>query len=413
MGLFLPRDRFDQIHLPLRHAMLFLKDLDLKGKTVFLRVDFNVPLDDERNIRDDTRIKAALPTINFLLGQKAKLIIASHLGRPKGEFVPELSLKPVAKRLSELLSLEVTLAPDVVGEEVTKLKKTLEEGQVLLLENVRFHSEETANDANFAQALAQEVDYYVNDAFGTCHRAHASVVAITQYVEKSAAGFLVKKEVDYLSKIVHSPEKPLVAILGGAKVSDKIPVIESLLNKADNILIGGAMAYTFFKAQGYDVGRSLVEEDKIELAHILLRRTEEEKRSFLLPSDHIIAAEASTGAKSQITETFPFPSDMMALDIGPRTVEKYSEIISGSKTIFWNGPMGVFEIDQFSQGTTKIAEAVANSGSVSIIGGGDSVAAVYKAGVAEKISHISTGGGASLEFIAKETLPGIEALMEK
>jgi len=393
--------------------MLFLKDLDLKGKTVFLRVDFNVPLDDERNIRDDTRIKAALPTINFLLGQKAKLIIASHLGRPKGEFVPELSLKPVAKRLSELLSLDVTLAPDVVGEEVTKLKKTLEEGQVLLLENVRFHSEETANDANFAQALAQEVDYYVNDAFGTCHRAHASVVAITQYVEKSAAGFLVKKEVDYLSKIVHSPEKPLVAILGGAKVSDKIPVIESLLNKADNILIGGAMAYTFFKAQGYDVGRSLVEEDKIELARILLNRTEEEKRSFFFPFDHIIAPEASAGAESQITETFPFPSDMMALDIGPRTVEKYSEIISGAKTIFWNGPMGVFEIDQFSQGTTKIAEAVADSGSVSIIGGGDSVAAVYKAGVAEKISHISTGGGASLEFIAKETLPGIEALMEK
>ncbi|MGD2246027.1 MAG: phosphoglycerate kinase [Candidatus Aminicenantes bacterium] len=393
--------------------MLFLKDLDFKGKTVFLRVDFNVPLDDERNIRDDTRIKAALPTINFLLEQGVKLIIASHLGRPKGNFVPELSLKPAAQRLSELLSLDVTLAPDVINEEVTKLKKTLEEGQVLLLENVRFHNEETANDANFAQALAQEVDYYVNDAFGTCHRAHASVVAITQYVEKSAAGFLVKKEVDYLSKIVHSPEKPLVAILGGAKVSDKIPVIESLLKKADNILIGGAMAYTFFKAQGYDVGRSLVEEDKIELARNLLNRTEEEKRSFFLPLDHIIAPEADAGAESQTTETFPLPSDMMALDIGPRTVEKYSEIISRSKTIFWNGPMGVFEIDQFSQGTTKIAEAVAHSESLSIIGGGDSVAAIYKSGVAEKISHISTGGGASLEFIAKETLPGIDALTEK
>ncbi|MGD8535278.1 MAG: phosphoglycerate kinase [Candidatus Aminicenantes bacterium] len=393
--------------------MLFLKDLDLKAKTVFLRVDFNVPLDDERNIRDDTRIKAALPTINFLLEHGAKLIIASHLGRPKGKFVPELSLKPVSIRLSELLSLDVTLAPDVIGEEVTKLKTKLEEGQVLLLENVRFHNEETANDANFAQALAQEVDYYVNDAFGTCHRAHASVVAITQHVEKSAAGFLVKKEVDYLSKIVHSPEKPLIAILGGAKVSDKIPVIESLLNKADHILIGGAMAYTFFKAQGYDVGRSLVEEDKIELARSLLNRTEEEKRSFFLPFDHIIAPEANADAESQTTETFPLPSDMMALDIGPRTVEKYSEIISGSKTIFWNGPMGVFEIDQFSQGTTKIAEAVANSESLSIIGGGDSVAAVYKSGVAEKISHISTGGGASLEFIAKETLPGIDALMEK
>ncbi len=393
--------------------MLFLKDLDFKGKTVFLRVDFNIPLDDERNIRDDTRIKAALPTINFLLEQKAKLIIASHLGRPKGKFVPELSLKPVAKKLSELLSLDVTLAPEVIGEEVTKLKKTLKEGRVLLLENVRFHSEETANDANFAQALAQEVDYYVNDAFGACHRAHASVVAITQYVEKSAAGFLVKKEVDYLSKIVHSPGKPLVAILGGAKVADKIPVIESLLNKADNILIGGAMAYTFFKAQGYDVGRSLVEEEKIELASSLLNKIKEENIKFYLPSDHILAAEADASAKPQSADAFPFPQEMMALDIGPRTVEKYSEIISGSKTVFWNGPMGVFEIDQFSQGTTKIAEAVANSGSLSIIGGGDSVAAVYKAGIAEKISHISTGGGASLEFIAKETLPGIEALTEK
>jgi phosphoglycerate kinase len=393
--------------------MLSLKDLDLKGKTVFLRVDFNVPLDDERNIRDDTRIKAALPTINFLLEQGAKLIIASHLGRPKGKFVPELSLKPAAKRLSELLSLDVTLAPDVVGEEVTKLKKELKEGQVLLLENVRFHREETANEENFAQALAQEVDYYVNDAFGTCHRAHASVVAITQYVEKSAAGFLVKKEVDYLSKIVHTPQKPLVAILGGAKVSDKIPVIESLLNKADNILVGGAMAYTFFKAQGNEVGRSLVEEDKIELARILLSRTEEEKRNFFLPLDHIIAPAAEAGAESQTIEVFPLPSDMMALDIGPKTIKHYAEIISGAKTIFWNGPMGVFEIDQFSQGTTKIAEAVAASGSLSIIGGGDSVAAVYKAGVADKISHISTGGGASLEFIAKETLPGIEALTEK
>ncbi len=393
--------------------MLSLKDLDLKGKTVFLRVDFNVPLDEERNIRDDTRIKAALPTINFLLEQKAKLIIASHLGRPKGKFVPELSLKPVAKRLSELLSLDVTLAPDVVGAEVTKLKKALEEGQVLLLENVRFHNEETANDANFAQALAQDVDYYVNDAFGTCHRAHASVVAITQSVEKSAAGFLVKKEVDYLSKIVHSPEKPFVAILGGAKVSDKIPVIESLLNKADNILVGGAMAYTFFKAQGYDVGRSLVEEDKIELASGLLDKIKEENISFYLPSDHILAAEADAKAKPQTADAFPFPPEMMALDIGPGTVDKYSEILSGAKTIFWNGPMGVFEIDQFSQGTTKIAEAVAVSGSLSVIGGGDSVAAVYKAGVADKISHISTGGGASLEFIAKETLPGIEALMEK
>lgn len=393
--------------------MLSLEDLDPKGKTVFLRVDFNVPLDEERNIRDDTRIKAALPTINSLLEQKAKLIIASHLGRPKGKFVPELSLKPVAKRLSELISREVILAPDVIGDEVTKLKKELGEGQVLLLENVRFHDEETANDEDFARSLAQEVDYYVNDAFGTCHRAHASVVAITRFVDKAAAGFLVEKEVDYLSQMVHSPQKPFVAILGGAKVSDKIPVIEGLLDKTDDILIGGAMAYTFFKAQGLDVGRSLVEEDKIALASSLLDRIKEEKVDFYLPSDHVLAVNTDVKAEPQTTDSFPFPAAMMALDIGPKTIEKYSEIISEAKTVFWNGPMGVFEVDAFSQGTTRIAEAVANSEATSIIGGGDSVAAVYKAGVAEKISHISTGGGASLEFIAKGILPGIEALTEK
>jgi len=393
--------------------MLSLKDLDSKGKRVFVRVDFNVPLDDSGSIRDDTRIKAALPTINFLLEQGARLIIASHLGRPKGKFLPELSLKPVAKRLSELISREVTLAPDVIGDEVNTLKRKLQEGQVLVLENVRFYSEETANDEDFARKLAQEVDYYVNDAFGACHRAHASVVAITRFVEKSAAGFLVEKEVDYLSKVVHSPQKPFVAVLGGAKVSDKIPVIESLLTKADTILIGGAMAYTFFKAQGNDVGRSLVEEDMIELAASILNKTKEKNIKFHLPSDHIIAAEADAEAKPQTIDSFPLPSETMALDIGPKTIEDYAEIIAGAKTVFWNGPMGVFEIDQFSHGTTKIAEAVASSGALSIIGGGDSVAAVYKAGVADKISHISTGGGASLEFVANETLPGIEALTEK
>ncbi len=393
--------------------MLSLKDLESKGKRVFIRVDFNVPLDDSGSIRDDTRIKAALPTINFLLEQGAKLIIASHLGRPKGKFVPGLSLKPVATRLSELISREVTLAPDVIGDEVNTLKRGLEEGQILVLENVRFYSEETANDEDFARKLAQEVDYYVNDAFGACHRAHASVVAITRFVEKSAAGFLVEKEVDYLSKVVHSPQKPFVAVLGGAKVSDKIPVIENLLTKADSILIGGAMAYTFFKAQGYDVGRSLVEEDKIELAADILSKTKEKNIKFYLPSDHVIATEANVEAKPQTIDSFPLPSETMALDIGPKTIENYAEIIAGAKTVFWNGPMGVFEIDQFSQGTTKIAEAVASSGALSIIGGGDSVAAVYKAGVADKISHISTGGGASLEFVANETLPGIEALTEK
>lgn len=393
--------------------MLSIKDLDLKGKRVFLRVDFNVPLDEEGKIRDDTRIKSSLPTINYLIEKKAKLITASHLGRPKGKYDPKLSLKPVAGRLSELIGREVILAPDVIGDEALKLKKGLREGQVLLLENLRFHAEETANDSCFAQHLAQEVDYYVNDAFGSCHRAHASVVAITQYVRKSAAGFLLEKEVEYLSKAIHSPRKPYVAILGGAKVSDKIPVIENLLNKADSILIGGAMAYTFFKAQGFEVGRSLVEEDKIDLAAHLLSRAEEKKVNIYLPSDHRVAAEKEPGAEVKTVDSFPIPPNLMALDIGPKTIEKYSEIIAKAKTIFWNGPLGVFEIDEFSQGTMEIAKAVAKSQAISIVGGGDSVAAVYKAGVTEKISHISTGGGASLEFIANETLPGIEALAEK
>lgn len=392
--------------------MLFCKDLDFYGKRVFLRVDFNVPLDEEGKIRDDTRIKAALPTLEFLLKQKAKVIIASHLGRPKGQYNPKLSLKPVIERLDQLIPQEVILSPDVIGDEVTKIKKDLKENQVLLLENLRFYKEETDNDSAFAQQLAQDVDYYVNDAFGACHRAHASIAAITQHVTKAAAGFLVKKEIDYLSKVIHSPQKPYVAILGGAKVSDKIPVIESLLNKADDICIGGAMAYTFFKAQGFEVGRSLVEEDKIDLAHRLLERTKEEGVNFSLPSDCIAATEKAPEAEAQTINSFLIPPHLMGLDIGPKTVENYTAIIAKAKTIFWNGPMGVFEFDNFSQGTIKIAQAVANTDALSIVGGGDSVAAVFKAGVSEKISHISTGGGASLEFIANETLPGIEALTE-
>ncbi len=393
--------------------MLSLKDLDFKGKRVFLRVDFNVPQDEAGNIRDDTRIKASLSTINHLLEQKAKLVVASHLGRPKGKPEPKYSLKPVAKRLSELISRDVILAPAVVGDEVLKLKRELKEGQLLLLENLRFDAGEEKNDPSFAQGLAQEIDYYVDDAFGACHRAHASVVGITHYVKKSAAGLLLQKEVDYLSKAVHSPQKPYVAILGGVKVSDKIPVIENLLNKADSVLIGGAMAYTFFKAQGLDVGHSLVEEEMIELALKLLSQAKEKKVNFYLPSDHVAAAEKDSKAESKIIESFPIPANLMALDIGPKTVDIYSGIIARAKTIFWNGPLGVFEIDKFAAGTMKIAEAVAKSSAISIVGGGDSVAAVYKAGVSEKISHISTGGGASLEFIANETLPGVEALSEK
>jgi len=393
--------------------MLSLKDLDLEGKTVFLRVDFNIPLDEAGEIRDDTRIKAALPTINFLLEHKAKLIIASHLGRPKGQYKPELSLKPVAKRLSELTSRDVVLAPDVIGDAVERMKKEQSEDQILLLENLRFHPGEKGNDPEFSQQLAAGIDCYVNDAFGACHRAHASIVGIPSLVRQSAAGFLVEKEVEYLQKAIQSPQKPYVAILGGAKVSDKIPVIESLLNRADDLLIGGAMAYTFFLAQGYDVGRSLVEEEQKELALQAYQKAEKKGVNVYLPSDHVVAAEADEAAEAQTLADFPIPADLMALDIGPKTIEHYTGIIAKARTIFWNGPMGVFEIDKFSEGTMKIAQAVANAEALSIVGGGDSVAAVYRAGVAEKISHISTGGGASLEFIAHETLPGIEALTEK
>jgi phosphoglycerate kinase len=393
--------------------MHFVEDLDVKGKTVFVRVDFNVPLTDQGEIRNDTRIRASLPTINYLLGKGAKLVLASHLGRPKGKFDPKMSLKPVAKRLAELIGRDVVMAPDVVGEEVTNLKSGLKEGEVLLLENVRFHAGETANDPEFSKKLAEGIDYFVNDAFGSSHRAHASVVGITDYVKKSAAGYLMKKEVEYLRKALFSPAKPYVAILGGAKVEDKIPVIENLLNKADTILIGGAMAYTFFKAQGFDTGRSLVEPDKFGIAQKILAQAKDKEVRFLLPLDNVLAASIESGQVAQVADSFPFPQDLMGVDIGPKTVARYAEIIAKAKTIVWNGPLGVFEAPAFAQGTLEIARAVAASGAISIIGGGDSIAAVEKAGISEKISHISTGGGASLEFLANETLPGIEALEKK
>jgi phosphoglycerate kinase len=390
--------------------MRFVEELDVKGKRVFLRVDFNVPLTEQGEIRDDTRIRASLPTITYLLGHGAKLVIASHLGRPKGKVDPRMSLKPAAARLASLIPNKVTLAPEVVGTEVTRLKKELREGEVLLLENVRFAKAETDNDEAFAKQLAENIDVFVNDAFGSCHRAHASVVAIAQFVKEKAAGYLLKKEVDYLRKAVHEPAKPYVAILGGAKVEDKIPVIENLLNKADDILIGGAMAYTFLKAQGKDVGQSLVEDDKLDIARTILKRASEKKVNFLLPLDHVLAAAVDAGAETEVVESLPFPAGKMGVDIGPKTVAAYAKIIAGAKTIVWNGPLGVFEIDKFAKGTIGIAEAVAASGAISIVGGGDSIAAVKKAGVTDKISHISTGGGASLEFLASETLPGIDAL---
>jgi phosphoglycerate kinase len=390
--------------------MNLVTDLDVKGKRVFLRVDFNVPLDENCGIRDDTRIKASLPTISWLLDHGARLVIASHMGRPKGKPEPKMSLKPAAKRLAELIPNKVIMAPDVIGDEVAGLKRGLAEGEALLLENVRLYKEEEKNDPGFARKLAEDIDIFINDAFGSSHRAHASIVGIAEFVPVKAAGYLMKKEVDYLKKAIHTPVKPYVAILGGAKVSDKIEIIESLLGKADHILIGGAMAYTFLKAQGLGVGTSLVEEDQSEIALVILDKARTSNVSFHLPQDHVLARVVEAGAGTRTVETLPFPDDMMGVDIGPKTVAAYSAVIAGAKTIFWNGPMGIFEIEEFAKGTIGIAKAVAASGAVSIVGGGDSVAAVKKAGVKDKISHISTGGGASLEYVAYETLPGITAL---
>lgn len=390
--------------------MNFVTDLDVKGKLVFLRVDFNVPLDDKGGIRDDTRIRASLPTIVWLLDHGARLIIASHLGRPKGKVDPAMSLRPAAQRLAELIPNKVVMAPDVVGDEVGRLKRAIGEGEALLLENVRFYKEEEKNDPEFARKLAEDIDIFVNDAFGSSHRAHASVVGIADFVPLTAAGYLMKKEVEYLKKAIHTPIKPYVAILGGAKVSDKIEIIESLLGKADSILIGGAMAYTFLKAQGLCVGTSLVENDQLEVALVILDKARTNAVSFHLPQDHLLARAAEAGAITKIVETLPFPEDMMGVDIGPKTVDAYAAVIAAARTIFWNGPMGIFEIDEFAKGTIGIAKAVAASGAISIVGGGDSIAAVKKAGVEDRISHLSTGGGASLEYVAYETLPGITAL---
>lgn len=391
--------------------MKFLEEIEVKGKTVFLRVDFNVPLDENLNIRDDTRIQASLPTIKYLLEKGAKLVVASHLGRPKGQFNPKMSLKPVAARLEQLLpGTKIIMAPDVIGDEVNRLKAGLKEGQLLLLENVRFYKQETDNDSEFSKKLAEGCQVFVNDAFGSCHRAHASVVGIASYIKEKAAGYLLKKEIDYLSKITHNPEKPYVAILGGAKIEDKIPVLESLVTKADALLIGGAMAYTFLKAEGKQVGKSLVEDDKLEIARGIMKKAEENRVKFLLPLDHVLTASIESKEIAKIADSYPLPDDLIGVDIGPKTIEEYKNQIKAARTIFWNGPLGVFEVEAFSKGTVEIAKAVAVSGALSVVGGGDSIAAIQKAGVADKISHISTGGGASLEFVAYGTLPGIEAL---
>jgi phosphoglycerate kinase len=400
---------------------LTIRDLDVRGKRVLVRVDFNVPQDKKTGaITDDARITGALPTIERIITQGGRAILMSHLGRPDGQPNPQFSLKPVAARLSGLLRKPVTFAPDCVGEEVRKLALGLRDGDVLLLENLRFHAGEEANDPAFARQLAELGELYVNDAFGTAHRAHASTEGVTKYFKQNAAGLLMEKEIDYLSQALESPAKPFVAILGGAKVSDKIAVIENLMPKADAILIGGAMAYTFLLAQGKPVGASLVEKDKVGMAKDILAKSS--KIKLLLPSDHVAAEKKQGEPDKKGKPTFSFvnpkavsdiPDGLAGVDIGPGTIEQYKKAIAGARTIVWNGPMGIFETPEYANGTFEIAKAVAASGAVSIVGGGDSASAVQQSGVAAKISHISTGGGASLEFLEGKVLPGVAALTDK
>jgi phosphoglycerate kinase len=403
-------------------AKLSIRDLELENQRVLIRVDFNVPLTkDGRQILDDTRIRETLPTIEYALRHRAKVILASHLGRPKGKPNSAMSLRPVVDRLRMLLdkdlgaSENVAFSPECVGEIATEMSRQLESGQALLLENLRFHAEEEANDSQFAKQLAGLCDVYVNDAFGSAHRAHASTEGITHYVKQSAAGLLMERELNYMGKALAAPEKPFVAILGGAKVSDKIQVIENLLGKVDALLIGGGMAYTFLKAQGQEVGKSLVEADRLDLAKETMAKAAQAGTRLLLPVDHVLASKFAADAETQVFKgDGPFPAEWRALDIGPETAEIFADEVSRARTIIWNGPMGVFEMPAFAKGTVAIAHAVAdNAAAISIVGGGDSVSAVKQAGVAEHITHISTGGGASLEFLEGKKLPGVEALTDK
>ena len=395
---------------------LSIDDIELKSKRVLVRVDFNVPLDENQNITDDRRIVASLPTIKKIIDKGGKTILMSHLGRPKGERKPEFSLQPVAKRLSELLDKNVIFSNDCIGDSTKLLVDNLQSSEILLLENLRFHKEEEMNDPEFAKALAEWGDVYINDAFGTAHRAHASTEGITKFISPCVAGYLMNKELDYLGSKLENPQKPYCAILGGAKISGKIDVIKNLLGKVDTLIIGGGMAFTFFKAQGKEIGTSLLEEDKLELAKEILKEIENSRTKLFLPIDVVTADKFSNESAFQIVSVNNIPSNQMGLDIGPETVKLFSEQIINSKTIVWNGPMGVFEFINFSNGTFSVAEALkeaTNNGSITIVGGGDSAAAIKEAGLEENVSHVSTGGGASLEFLEGKLLPGVEALTSK
>lgn len=391
---------------------LTIQDLSLKGKRVFIRVDFNVPIDDNLIITDDRRIRATIPTINYAVDEGSKIILASHLGRPKGKIDPRLSLSPVARRLQRLLNKEVIFAPDCIGGQVEGMITRMKEGDVILLENLRFHIEEEKNDLNFAKALAKLADYYVNDAFGASHRAHASIVSVPKLLP-AAAGFLMKKEIEYLKGAVENPIRPFVAILGGSKVSGKIGVLGNLIDKVDKVIVGGGMAFTFLKALDLEIGDSLVENDMIDFAKNIMQNLKSKGVKFYLPVDFVIAQEVSAGAETKIVTSQEIPKGWKGLDIGPASVKLFSEAIQNAKTIIWNGPMGVFEYDAFSRGTTAIAHSVADAYAMTIVGGGDTDYAVHKAGVSDSITFISTGGGAALQLLEGKELPGISALTDK